>query len=257
MDKMNIGLINYIVSSKLKNNYLNGNVVSESKLSIDKLFETILNSKILQLEFKIYNNLEFKEIEDDIMASRYIDNNLRLLEVYDKDEVLEEHKILENFKSVSLENIPKQKIELYKSINNLIMESLKNPNDVDVDTLHESFSHVLSHIKKPKQSNLISEDFDYTEDIIEIAINKFNDKYSNMSEDEKLLFKTLTTSTLEEKEELLESYKVEILDILEKHNSDNIKESIDKAKQKISEMVFSENDVDTNIISLFEFKKEL
>lgn len=257
MKKTNIGLINYVVFNNIKNNYFGNKIVSESKIGLSNLLNTISNSKILQLEFKIYNNLENKEISDDIMASRYIDNNIRLLEVYDKNEVLEEHKLLNGFKDISIDEIPQDKITLYENIDSLIMESLKNPNDVNVDILHESFSHVLSHIKKPKTNKEINGSIEYPEHVVELAINKFNDKYNTLSEDEKLLFKMLTTSTANEKKEILENYKIEILDILNKHENSNMKESIDKAISKINKMEFDEVNIDSDIISLFEFKKEL
>ena len=257
MEKLNIGLVNYLISNKLKNSYFNKNLIGESKIGLDKLLDKISNSEILQLEFKIFNNLENKEISDDLMASRYIDNNIRLLEVYDKEEVLAEHNKLNFIVDDEMESIPESKLKLYESIHNLIFESLKNHNEVNVDSLHESFSYVLSHIKKPKTTKTIQEHTEINDEVVELAINKFNEKYKNLNEDEKFLIKTLTTSTLEEKKEMLETYKTEILEILNKHENENIKESIEKAKNKINKMVFNENDVESNIISLFEFKKEI
>lgn len=253
MENINIGIVNLVVSKKLKDAYFSNTLIEESKQYMNEFFNIIKNSPILQLEFKIFNNIETKHIENDVAATRYIDNNVKLFEVYTLSEIEREHEKLKQF-IVEDVKVDDDRVKLYIAINNLIKESLSNYENIDVDIIHESFEYVLNHIKKPKVDekhphNLINED------VIEIAINKFNEKYSSLNEDEKSLLLKLIKSTPEEKETLLEEYKNENLAILEGMNKDNIKESLTKAIQKIKEMSFSPNTVDDDIISLFELKK--
>lgn len=257
MKNTNIGIVNLIVSNKLNSSYFNNNLIEESKKIALDFFDVVKNSPILQLEFKVYNNLENKHIESDIAATRYIDNNIKLFEVYTIDEIDNERLKLKPFISDYKYPIDGDKMQLYFAIDNLIKESLSNYDEIDVDDIHESFDIVLNHIKTSKKVLVENVNIpDVEEDVIEIAVNKFNEKYESLNEDDSKLFKQLIESNDIEKEVLLESYKSEILEILEDVNKINEKEVITKSIKKIKEMIYRKNDVENDIISLHELKKD-
>lgn len=258
MKNTNIGIVNLIISNKLKDSYFNDKLIEESKKVAFDFFDVVKNSPLLQLEFKVFDNIENKHIENDIVATRYIDNNIKLFEVYTIQEIEKEREKLNQF--VVENNIAdnNEKVLLYNAIDNLIRESLNNPDRVNVDELHESFVHVLNHIKTPKKVLIESVDVkEVNDDIIEIAVDKFNEKYESLNEDDRNLLRTLIKSSDDEKAALLETYKSDNLQILENLNKENSKDSIVKAMQKIREMAYSKDNVDDNIISLYELKKEL
>lgn len=256
MKNANIGIANLIISNKLKDSYFNDKLIEESKKLAFDFFDVVKSSPILQLEFKIYNNIENKHIENDLIATRYIDNNIKLFEVYTIEEIEAERKKLNDFISESIP-VDDKKVELYNAIDNLIRESLSSYENIDVDNIHESFTIVLNHIKEPKK--MLIENVDVVEvineDVIEIAVDKFNEKYNTMNEDDKTLLQTLIKSTPDEKKELLETFKNESLQLLESSNNENVKERIDIAIQNINNMTFNIENVDDNIINLYEFKK--
>jgi hypothetical protein len=258
MKNINIGIVNFMISNKLKDSYFNNNLIEESKKMTSDFINIVKNSPILQLEFKVFDNIENKHIENDVTATRYIDNNIKLFEVYTLQEINKEHEKLKSF--VNENAIPKNNdmILLYNAIDNLIKESLKDYDDVDVDCMHESFTTVLNHIKQPKKELVESiEAAEINEHVIEIAVNKFNEKYESLDENDRNLFHKLISYGDNEKEELLEYYKDENLLILERKNSDNVRDNITKAIQKIKEMKYNKNSVNDDIISLHELKKEL
>jgi len=258
MENVNIGIANLIISKKLNESYLNNTLIEESKKEAFDFFDVVKKSPILQLEFKVYNNIEGKHIENDVFAKEYIDNNIKLFEVYTLDEINSERNKLKKFINEDVLNEEDEKFKLYIAINNLIDESLKISDDVDVDKIHESFTFVFNHIKTPKKALIENVDVEViNEDVIEIAIDKFNEKYSSLNEDDRDLLKTLIKSNNEEKESLLENYKEETLSILEGINKENVQDNINKAIQKIKEMVYDQKNVDDNIIGLHELKKEL
>lgn len=258
MKNINIGITNLIISNKLKESYLNDNLIGESKKIAFDFFDVVKNSPVLQLEFKVFNNLEGKHIENDQIATRYIDNNIKLFEVYTVEEIEAERKKLSPFISETIVPADDEKVRLYNAIDSLINESLKISEDVDVDKIHESFTFVLNHIKSPKTGLVESIEFEpINEDVIEIAVDKFNEKYASLDESDKLLLKTLIKSSSKEKQTLLENYKTETLTILEGINKENVQDNIAKAMQKIKEMVYNQKTVDDNIIGLHELKKEL
>lgn len=214
MKNINIGVINLLVSTQ----------INESKSSVNELINILKNSPILQLEFKIINNIENKYIPNDITATRYIDNNIKLFEVYTLDEINIEHDKLKKFQSKLInENSTihtdfNHKIQLYNSITNLIIESLSDYNDINADDIHDSFTFVLEHIKNNKSDdNLTNENFydEIVDDtVIEIAVDKFNNKYSSLNENELKLIKTITTSDYNNIIKLYEDLKSENIKIL-------------------------------------------
>lgn len=257
MKNINIGIVNFMISNKLKDSYFNNNLIEESKKITSNFIDVIKNSPILQLEFKVFNNIESKHIENDVTATRYIDQNIKLFEIYTIQEINEERKKLKPF-VFEMNDSSNNKILLYNAIDNLIKESLNDYGDVDVDCIHESFTTVLNHIKEPKKVLVESiEVQEINENVIEIAVNKFNEKYESLNEEDRGLFQKLITYNDKEKEELLEYYKDENLLILEKVNKDSVKDNILKAIQKIKETKFNKANVNDDIIGLYELKKEL
>lgn len=253
-----MGIVSLIVSNKLKDSYFNNNLIMESKKITSDFFDVIKNSPILQLEFNVFNKLENKHIENDSMATRYIDNNIKLFEIYSIEEIDAEHKKLNIFISEDVIPSDNERVELYTAINNLIRESLTNYDDIDVDDIHESFTLILNHIKSPKKTLLENLDINsVNNDVIEIAVEKFNKKYDGLNEDDKNLLKKLIKITDKEKEILLETYKDESLVILKLINKESAKTNVEKASKKINEMIYDKKDVDDNIIGLHELKKEL
>ena len=257
MEKLNIGIINYIISNKLKDSYFNKNL-DESKNNITEFFEIVKDSPILQLEFKIFNNIENKHIDDDLAASRYIDNNINLFEIYTIEEIEKEHEKLKSFLNENINYDDENKITLYESIFTLIEQSLIDNNDVDVNKIDESYSFVLNHIKTPKDNIIKNSKNDLiNENIVEIAINKYNEKYGSLNEEDKRLLQKLIKFNNIEKEDLLESLKDENLKLLEGANNENVEDNIKKAIQKIKEMKYDKVNVDNDILSLYELKKEI
>jgi len=258
MKNTNIGIANLVVSKKLKDSYFNNNLIEESKKLTTDFFDVVKNSPILQLEFKVFNNIENKHIEDDLMATRYLDNNIKLFEVYTIEEIDGEREKLKGFLTEEVNSQDQERVNLYNAIDELITESLNDYDKVDVDGIHESFLFILNHIKAPRKKLIESADVEpINEDVIEIAINKFNEKYDTLNEDDKNLLKLLIKSSDEEKQELLETYKTENLTILESVHKDSIEEKILKTIQKIREMKYNKTTVHDDIIGLHELKKGL
>lgn len=262
MKTANIGIVNLIISNKLKDSYFSNTLIDESKKIAFSFFDVVKNSPILQLEFKVFNNIENKHIDNDIIASRYIDNNIKLFEVYTITEIEKEHEKLNDLLhedfilDLNENNIYKTK--LYNAINTLIYESINDYDKIDIDAMHESFTLILNHIKESKKKFVDGVDTKIiNEDVIEIAVNKFNEKYETLNEEDKNLLQKLIKSNDGEKQELFENYKNENLTILEGLNKENIKNNVTKAIQKIKEMVYNREKIDDDIISLHELKREL
>lgn len=258
MESTNIGIINLMISNQLKEAYFTDNLIDESKKSVKNFFETVKDSPILTLEFNVFSNIENKSIENELLASRYIDNNIKLFEIYTISEIKKEHEKLNPFVLTENISLDDNKIKLYGALMTLIKESLVDYEKVNVDNIHESFNYVLNYIKKPKDKQTLGEGFEnINDDVIEIAINKFNEKYEMLSEEDRKLLKILTEYNDDEKETLLNEYKKETLSLLEDVEKNGVEDKIVKTSQKINEMSFTSDTADDSIISLYELKKGL
>lgn len=258
MENINIGIINMIISNQLKESYFNSDLLVETNTNTNKFFNIIKESPILQLEFKIYKNIDNKHIENEILATRYIDNNINLFEIYTIEELETERAKLKEFMIDESKLLDDDKVKLYNSIDNLIKESLQHHANVNVDVVHESFATVLKHIKEPKINLLENDDVGLiNEEVLEIAIEKFNKKYELLDENDKKLFQKLIKANDSGKKEIFETQKKESLETLEKLNKDNVKDNVTKVIQKINEMKYNKDKIINDIVDLYELKKEL
>jgi hypothetical protein len=259
MERVNIGIINLIVSNQLKEAYFKGMLLTETKERISEVSNVIKNSTILQLENKVFNNIDKKFIDNDMLASRYIDKNIKLFEVFTLNEVKTEHDKLNKF--ITDKDIPtlnEKKIKLFNSISILVEEMLSNNQDVNVDNIHEAFTYVLDYVKEPKYTETYNDIEHVNEQVIEIAIDKFNERYNQMNEGDSDLFKKLISSTSEEKQQIFETYKKENLEHLKKLNEENNSDKLETTISKINEMVCDDDDsTNANIINLHELNKGL
>ena len=257
MKNVNIGIANLIISNKLNESYINNKSIGESKKIAFNFLEVVKNSPILQLEFRVFNSIDGKVIESEVLAKDYIDEQIKLFEVFTIEEIDAEREKLIPF--ISEETQPdNDKVKLYEAIDTVINETLESYENTDIDKMHDAFVLVLEHIRTPKKALLENVDVEpLNEDVIEIAVGKFNEKYESLDESDKDLLKTLIKATTKEKKALLETYKTETLAILEGIDKENVQDNITKAIQKIKEMVYDRKNVDDNIIGLHEFKKEL
>ena len=264
MENINIGIVNLVLSNKIRETYFSNEMINESKSLLSEFINVVKTSPILQLEFNVFDNIENKNIENELMATRYIDNNIKLFEVYTINEIDNERKKLKRFIGENSYNKNSEKVKLYEAIDVLIHESINDYDKIDVDKMHEAFTLVLNHVRKPKRLDETTQEFeDISEEILEIAIHKFNERYSILSEDDKNLLNTLVQSDATQKLKLLETFKTETLSILNNYSSGNTDDEVKKAIGRINEMTYTidsddfKQKIDEDIIKLHELKKDL
>lgn len=256
MKYINTGIVNLIINDILKKSIIDKKIITESKLLIYNYLDLLKNSPILQLEYKVYNNIENKYIENDLLASKYIDNNIKLFEIYTINEIKNEHNKLNEIISNNKIPIDKTKIDLYNSINILIYESLKNNNDVNVNKMHDAFEYVLNYIKTPKiiENNKF---ININENIIKLAVNKFNRKYSNLNKEDINFIKILIENNDNKKIQLLNDIKQKTINLLEDIQKTDSNDNIEKTINKIKSLEYNTNTYIKDILNLYELKLNL
>jgi len=252
MKKIHIGYAKVYLANKLGESYILNNTINESDAKVSEFIDTIKNSPILQLEFKVFDNIEKKYLTNESAATRYIDNNVKLFEVYTLSEINAEHdKLIPMLGETTILNSPKLKV--YDAIDNLIVESVKNHSDVDVDIIDESFTIVLNHIMNNKPTVEKKLEF-VNEAVLEIAINKFNERYDELNESDRSLFSEILKSNIDEKKLMFETLKSDNLSLLGGIVEDKYSDKIEKTISKLNEMKYNENTIDEDIVTLHELK---
>lgn len=253
MKNSNIGIVISAILNE-ESLYVNENINANAVKKFGELSEIIKMSPILQLEYKVINNIESAHIDSELAGMKYIENNIKLFEVYTIPEIDAERKKISKFIKTKVQE--NEKTRLYEAIDTLITESLNDYAVVDVNKIHEANTLILEHLNEPVLNEpAISELDEINEEVIGIAIDKFNEKYSKLNEEEHKLFKLFISGI--DKQHLLEVYKTDTLELLngvdEINSSDNIKKSIDK----INEMKYNKDTVTDDIIKLQELKTAL
>ena len=236
----NFGKIKAIQSEK----YLN----ETSADTISKFMDIIKKSNKLQKEFKIYKSLEGAHIPSEMLAMKHIDRNVsNRTMLYESDL----DKIQEFDEDIAID--PDRKV-LYESIHILLHDD--NP-----DNIHEAYVCVLKHIQNNKpivEENVIEYPKGVDREIIlEMAVNKFNERYGSMDEDEKELFNTLSTTPYTEKKKLFESLRKKTIDLTNDGDNNGIEDKINEAIDSINKLEFSEETANNSIIKLTNYKNYL
>lgn len=261
MDKgLNLGIAKTIVSNKITNEFLNESEI-KSKGLINKLVETIKKSPILIKEYSVFNSIENKHTDNDIIASKFIDSNLIKFSCYSIDEIKEAHKLLEDVVSIEdIEIIPESKLKLYNSIGMLIIES-NNP-DGDVNKMHQAYESVLNYIKEnvndsEEESTLELNENLNIDDVVVLATEKYNETFSSLDESEVELVKTLVFGSETDKKKLFEDLKSNNIKSLESIESNGVADKINEAIDKLNKMVYSQDSLAKNIVELKNLKENL
>ncbi len=255
MSEYNFGIIKTTFT-----NYLNESEDVVARDSFKKFMQLIKESELLKGEFKFYKNLEEKYQPNDVLAAKYIDDTIKqftnqglatfknLSEEHSKFKVL-----VEGLKT----KVSPAKKELYEQIHTLLFESLRPK--MDVDQLNEAYSFVMEYIKNNKPKLVESTEDSYEnipkDFLIRKAIEKFNDKFASLNEDDKVLFKTIISEDVDIRSNYFKTLKNGILSTLSEY--DKVDDSINEAVDKLNKMNFNETTYIQDVLTLKELNEDL
>jgi hypothetical protein len=197
----------------------------ESNKNIFKTYiKTIRENEALKTQFLVYNNIENKIEENEFKANLFLQENIALLNKFSKKEILEANKKLA--KSISIENESYEKQELHENLSDLIF--LKK-NSTNIDAIVEATSNIIIHMKNNKLK-LVKEAIELPNSMLStIMVEKYNERYSTLDENEKEILKVLIESNDEQKQEVYKKTLKECIDLL----NENLKEADLNAKDKL------------------------
>lgn len=259
---LNLGVAKEIVSNTITNEFMSESKIDNSKGLMTNLVETITKSPVLMNEYVVYNNIENKHTENDIIATKFIDHNIGKFSEFSIGEIREAHESLEKYvNDTNVGNINESKLKLYNSIGTLIVES-NNP-DGDINEIHLAYENVLTHIKENVEVEEIDNSMQFLDEnidlnnVVSIATDKFNEKYSTLNENERDLLNKLVYGSEDENKVLFEELKLDNIATLELIDSNGVEDKVNESIHKIRNMAYSKNTLVNDIIKLEKFKADI
>lgn len=262
---MNFGTIKDIYAKILVDSYINESKESDKyKKTYKNFIKMISENQILRTQFIVYKNIENGYLPSEVSASDYLKENISLFDKFTKKGIIKENEKL--FSKVPSEYFfeqnyvgNKEKKELHEAIHNLIILEKKAET---INTLHESFEYVKKWLTIPKQILEIKKPKIDADKFLNIAVEKYNEKYSNLSEEEKKVLKTIISSDRTEKETLLKDMVKESITLINnalREFSDNIeiKSRLLEAKDVVYNIEFNEETYKEDIFKIYDLKKSL
>jgi hypothetical protein len=197
----------------------------ESNKNLFKTYiKTIRENEALKTQFLVYNNIENKIEENELKANLFLQENIALLNKFSKKDLLEANQKLA--KAISIEDESYEKQELHENLSELIFLKKTSKN---IDAIVEATSKILIHMKNNKLK-LVKEAIELPNSMLStIMVEKYNERYSVLDENEKEILKVLIESTDDQKQEVYKKTLKECIDLI----NENLKEADLNAKDKL------------------------
>lgn len=252
----NLGIISYIVANNLTNNLVENKIDD----NLFKFIEILKESEILSKEYLVIKNIENKYIESDLLASKYIDENISIFKDVKYVDYINEHKKLDGIFINENSVTDKYKL-LFESIQNLIIETTIKKGVKSVDKIHESFENILLYIKNNKPE-LLEENVNtlIDDDMYDIFINSsvkiYNEKYSTLDEYEQKILKVINENNITEMDNLFQSLVTEskgkIHNLIESTDDEDVLNKLKLTEDKLNKFNFNSENFFNDIIKIYE-----
>lgn len=259
---MNFGTIKNIYAKFLINSYITESQKDLNKKNYKNFIKLISESPILRTQFIVYKNIENGYFSSEVSAVEYLKENISLFDTFNKKNIIKENqKLVKNLTSTykKVGSIPNNRI--HEALHNLIILEKKAET---INQLHESFETVKNWLTTPKEK--ISESTPKTKvnpkNFLNIVTQKYNEKYSNISEEEKKVLKTILSKNNKEKESLLKDMVKESIGLINNSLKDfsnnlSIKEKLLEAKDVIYSLEYDEKTFKEDILKVYNLKTSL
>lgn len=230
-----------------------------AKKLFKKYVKTIKESEILKTQFLVYNNIEGKHEDDLVSASIFVSENIKLLEKYTEKEIFNENKklvkLLDGY--MSRLNETYELFNLHESISNLIFTK-RTPKTIN--TLTEEIKKITSYIKEVKEKTT-AQSIDLPVSVLtNIMVEKYNQKYASLNENDKTVLKTLINTNLDNKKEVYSDIVNECVQLIDTLLMDKTspKHKLVIVKSKLTEDVeITDANFIEKFVKIIELKNDL
>lgn len=259
---MNFGTIKNIYAKFLIDSYITESERDSNKKHYKNFIKMLAESPILRTQFIVYKNIENGYFQSENVASEYLRENISLFNRFSKKEIIKENqKLFNKLKSTYGDVSLNETKEIHNALNNLITLEKKAET---INTLYESFDVVKKWLTTPKEK--ISESNDKPKvnpkNFLNIVTQKYNEKYSNISEEEKKILKTILSKNEDEKETLLKNMVKESINLINNNIKQfgdviDVKEKLLEAKDVVYNLEYNKETFKEDILKIYNLKISL
>jgi hypothetical protein len=242
---------NLVVESIIKKN-------EKGKKLFSKFLKTIKENKTLKNQYLIYSNLQNSRFDDGVEAKEFVKENIELLKGLNEGHIVKGNEFF--VKLLKGNKIIKENQEFYNKISYLV-NTEKTPSNIK--KINETINYIVKNmLEKEEVKEVVTESVYLPPSVLtKLVVNKFNSRYSNISESEKEIIKTVLNGTSEDKENIFNKLKRECIDGIDtklNESSDlDLKDKLLKVKDKLLNNSFKIDSFTTNITRLHDLKESI
>ena len=242
---------NLVVESIIKKN-------EKGKKLFSKFLKTIKENKTLKNQYLIYSNLQNSRLDDGVEAKEFVKENIELLKGLNEGHIVKGNEFF--VKLLKGNKIIKENQEFYNKISYLV-NTEKTPSNIK--KINETINYIVKNmLEKEEVKEVVTESVYLPPSVLtKLTVNKFNSRYSNISESEKEIIKTVLNGTSEDKENIFNKIKRECIDGIDtklNESSDlDLKDKLLKVKDKLLNNSFKIDSFTTDITRLHDLKESI
>lgn len=235
---------------------------NETNKNIFKKYVKILKEdEILTSLYMLYEDLKTKHIESEYEAGEYIKNYFNILENRDKEEINLSINKLDGLLNENDKNVIPSEDIISEHITKLLFseKTSKNLND-----LTESFNTIKESIMSKKDDEIAesSNNINLPPSMLsKLMVDRFNEHYGEISENEKNILKTILDGDEEERISLFNETINDCVNItnikLNETNDLDIKAKLLDVKHKLLEMNYNHESFNCDMGKLVELKQSI
>lgn len=253
----NFGLIknsfNYILSENITNKKSKNRILFKNYVNDLKVNES------LKTQFLIYKNIEDKVESDKNKALEFVRENINLMKKFNIVDIKKSNNRLSAVVESVIDDVyfgDEVKRKLHENISYLIITD-KSPRTIN--NIIEATDEVANYIVNNKVKE-INEIMVIPSLYLSLLLEKYEDEYSDLSENERSVLKVIMNSNIDEKEKLFKTSVNECLatinSLLIESDSDT-KEGLLSVKEKLLNKEFSLETFNSEISKVLELTNDL
>ena len=248
------------------NNILSENIKvknSKSKSIFKKYVNQLREDDSLRTQFLVYKNIEDKVEKDKAKAIEFVKENIALMGKFPKAEIKRSLNKLLALKPTIVENQDiyfgdDKKRVLHENISYLI---LTDKNTKTVGSIVEAIDAIAEYIVG-NEKRVVSEQKTIIPSLyVSVIVEKYNEKYEELSEGERKALRIIMESNQTEKEVFFKESLKECLEVVNKTMVGNIsieeKEGLLAAKESLLNKTFTSESFITDITKILELTNDL
>jgi hypothetical protein len=230
----------------------------KGKKLFSKFLKTIKENKTLKDQYLIYSNLQNSKFDDPVQAREFVKENISLLKNLNKNHITKGNDFF--LKLLKGNKIIKENDSFYKDILFLVESEITPSN---VKKVNESTNNIVRlMLEKEEVEEVVTESLDLPPSVLtKLAVNKFNSRYSDISESEREIIKTVLNGTNEDKENIYKKLKRECIDTIDNKLNENsdleLKDKLLKVKDKLLNTNFSIDTFSTDISKIYDLNESI